>query len=118
MNKVDELNPDPWDARSLKEKEIKFLSFHSTASLGNFEEAVAGEKNEKIGGKKKYNALFSNDADHFKVRGSDIDKWNKIDDEIWTHRIPQMSTWSFWLNATIKTSSNKCKIQCHLEQRD
>jgi len=29
MNKVDELNPDPWDASYLKEKEIKFLSFHS-----------------------------------------------------------------------------------------
>ena len=28
MNKVDELNPDPWDASYLKEKEIKFLSFH------------------------------------------------------------------------------------------
>jgi len=29
MNKVDELNPDPWDASYLKENEIKFLSFHS-----------------------------------------------------------------------------------------
>ena len=28
MNKVDELNPDPWDASYLKENEIKFLSFH------------------------------------------------------------------------------------------
>jgi len=36
----------------------------STASLGNFDEAVAGEKKEKIGGKKKYNALFSKDADN------------------------------------------------------
>jgi hypothetical protein len=36
---------------------------YSTASLGNFDEAVAGEKKEKIGGKKKYNALFSKDAD-------------------------------------------------------
>ena len=40
----------------------------STASLGNFDEAVAGEKKEKIGGKKKYNALFSKDADvSFKI---------------------------------------------------
>ena len=28
MNKVDQLIPDPWDASYLKEKEIKFLSFH------------------------------------------------------------------------------------------
>jgi hypothetical protein len=115
---------------------------------------------------------------HFKVRGSDIDKWNKIDDEIWTSYLASQdgfvrkttnvdrncefssancdvynyidwqsfAQWkainaqdsadvdmvrksyflsdynyffrSFWLNARIKTSSNKCKIQCHLEQRD
>ena len=36
---------------------------YSTASLGNFDNAVEGEKKEKIGGKKKYNALFSKDAD-------------------------------------------------------
>merc|ERR1711893_452774 len=36
---------------------------YSTASLGNFDKAVEGEKKEKIGGKKKYNALFSKDAE-------------------------------------------------------
>jgi len=34
----------------------------STASMGNFDAAVQGEKKEKIGGKRKYNALFSDDS--------------------------------------------------------
>jgi len=34
----------------------------STASLGNFDERVQGEKKERIGGKRKYNALFSDDT--------------------------------------------------------
>ena len=28
MNKVDSLRPDPWDQSFLKEKGIKFMSFH------------------------------------------------------------------------------------------
>jgi len=31
----------------------------STASLGNFDKKVEGEKKEKIGGKRKYNQLFN-----------------------------------------------------------
>jgi len=31
----------------------------STASLGNFDKQVEGEKKEKIGGKRKYDALFN-----------------------------------------------------------
>jgi len=34
----------------------------STASLGNFDKQVKGEKKEKIGGKRKYNALFSDQS--------------------------------------------------------
>ena len=34
----------------------------STASLGNFDQQVKGEKKEKIGGKRKYNALFSDQS--------------------------------------------------------
>ena len=34
----------------------------STASMGNFDTAVQGEKKEKIGGKRKYNALFSGES--------------------------------------------------------
>jgi len=31
----------------------------STASLGNFDKQVEGEKKEKIGGKRKYDSLFN-----------------------------------------------------------
>ena len=33
MNKVDALRPDPWDQSFLKEKGIKFMSFHRCAFL-------------------------------------------------------------------------------------
>ena len=33
MNKVDALRPDPWDQSFLKEKGIKFMSFHRCALL-------------------------------------------------------------------------------------
>ena len=55
------------NAKKQQDKEELRDSFrkakYSTSSLGNFDKAVEGEKKEKIGGKKKYNALFSKDAE-------------------------------------------------------
>jgi hypothetical protein len=47
----------------------------STASMGNFDKQVKGEKKEKIGGKRKYSALFGNDH---KVSHKNLSDFNSL----------------------------------------
>ena len=151
---------------------MKTFAFFASSALDANTRTINGNAADLI------NDSLTTEVLHFKVRGSDIDKWNKIDDEIWTSYLASQdgfvrkttnvdrtcafgsadcdvynyvdwqsfAQWkaidakeledvdkvrkssfssnkthlfrNFWLNARIKTSSNKCKIQCHLEQRD
>ena len=151
---------------------MKTFVFFASSALAANTRIINGNAADLI------NDSLTTEVLHFKVRGSDIDKWNKIDDEIWTSYLASQdgfvrkttnvdrtckfdnadcdvfnyvdwqsfAQWkainaqelenvdkvkkssfssnknhlfrNFWLNAKIKTSSKKCKMQCHSEQLD
>ena len=55
---------------------------------------------------------------HFKVRGSDIDKWNKLDDEIWTSYLASQDGFvrkTTNVDRTCKFTSADCDVYNHVD---
>ncbi|CBY24091.1 unnamed protein product [Oikopleura dioica] len=57
---------------------MKFYTLFASSALAANTRAINGNAADLI------NDSLTTEVLHFKVRGSDIDAWNKLDDEIWT----------------------------------
>ena len=91
---------------------MKILTLFASSALAASTRTINGNAADLI------NDSLTTEVLHFKVRGSDIDKWNKIDDEIWTSYLARQDGFvrkTTNLDRNCEFSNTYCDVYSHVD---
>merc|ERR1712241_489889 len=96
----------------IHKKKMKTFALFASSALAAYTRTINGNAADLI------NDSLTTEVLHFKVRGSDVDKWNKLDDEIWTSYLASQDGFvrkTTNVDRTCKFSSADCDVYSHVD---